>query len=230
MFIHLSDTATCCSLNLTSDQITWADLLVPIGGDGTFLMAAGRASPVLAGHNRCTPVVGFNSDPVRSEGRLMLPKQYSHDPRAAVRKILEVIYAIRIRAPEHARLTQAQLRTFTGRLQVGAAIAPPHHAAGREWRPVVGHRSVRAAPAAAAGQRGTAAAATRRRRAHALRRQDAQGAAVYGAERGVYRRDDGGACVASAHQQGRRADRHEDEEQRPVRQHRHRLDVLADEY
>lgn len=81
-----------CSLNLTADQIQWADLLVPIGGDGTFLMAAGRASPVLAGHSRCTPVVGFNSDPVRSEGRLMLPKQFSHDPRAAVRKIIEVIY------------------------------------------------------------------------------------------------------------------------------------------
>lgn len=90
----------CCSLNLTADQIRWADMLVPIGGDGTFLMAAGRASPVLActgGHRRCTPVVGFNSDPVRSEGRLMLPKQFSHDPRAAVRKIIEVIYTPRNR-------------------------------------------------------------------------------------------------------------------------------------
>lgn len=65
-------------------------MLVPIGGDGTFLMAAGRASPLLADASR-TPVVGFNSDPVRSEGRLMLPKQFSHDPRAAVRKIIEVI-------------------------------------------------------------------------------------------------------------------------------------------
>lgn len=82
-------------LNLTAEQIKWADMLVPIGGDGTFLMAAGRASPMLAAPSQ-TPIVGFNSDPVRSEGRLMLPKQFSHDPRAAVRKIIDVKYSIHI--------------------------------------------------------------------------------------------------------------------------------------
>lgn len=64
-------------------------MLVPIGGDGTFLMTAGRASPLFP--ELCnTPVVGFNSDPSRSEGMLMLPKQYSNDPREAVRKIINV--------------------------------------------------------------------------------------------------------------------------------------------
>lgn len=64
-------------------------MLVPIGGDGTFLMAAGRASPLFPDLSE-TPVVGFNSDPDRSEGRLMLPKQYSHDPKEAIRKIKKV--------------------------------------------------------------------------------------------------------------------------------------------
>lgn len=66
-------------------------MLVPIGGDGTFLMTAGRASPLLP-ELQNTPVVGFNSDPNRSEGMLMLPKQYSRDPKDAVQKIINVIY------------------------------------------------------------------------------------------------------------------------------------------
>lgn len=68
-------------------MIHWADLLVPIGGDGTFLMAAGRASPIFTECGK-TPIVGFNSDPKRSEGQLMLPSQYSDDPDMAVEKIV----------------------------------------------------------------------------------------------------------------------------------------------
>lgn len=64
-------------------------MLVPIGGDGTFLMTAGRSSPLLPEFPK-TPVVGFNSDPERSEGRLMLPKHYSQDPKEAVRKMKNV--------------------------------------------------------------------------------------------------------------------------------------------
>lgn len=60
---------------------------MPIGGDGTFLLAAGRASPIGSIQK---PIVGFNSDPVRSEGRLMLAKEYSFDPRKAVQKLLSV--------------------------------------------------------------------------------------------------------------------------------------------
>lgn len=74
---------------LTKEHIKWADILVPVGGDGTFLMTAGRASvfnPIFSK----TPVVGFNSDPLRSEGRLMLPKKYSYDPEEAIRRIVEV--------------------------------------------------------------------------------------------------------------------------------------------
>ena len=60
-------------LILTKEHIKWADILVPVGGDGTFLMTAGRAS-VFNPTVTKTPLVGFNSDPLRSEGRLMLPK------------------------------------------------------------------------------------------------------------------------------------------------------------
>lgn len=76
-------------LSLTQEHIKWADILVPVGGDGTFLMTAGRASVFNPKFSK-TPVVGFNSDPLRSEGRLMLPKKYSYDPEEAIRRIVEV--------------------------------------------------------------------------------------------------------------------------------------------
>lgn len=65
----------------------WADIVVPIGGDGTFLLAASRACPLF--YNK-KPVIGFNSDPDRSEGRLMLPKEYSSEPKEAVQKLINV--------------------------------------------------------------------------------------------------------------------------------------------
>lgn len=68
----------------------WADLIVPVGGDGTFLLAAGRASPLFAQSQQKTPIVGFNSDPQRSEGRLMLPKHYTENTADAVTKIKSV--------------------------------------------------------------------------------------------------------------------------------------------
>ncbi|XP_011292046.1 NAD kinase 2, mitochondrial isoform X1 [Musca domestica] len=73
--------------SLSKDIMRWADVIVPIGGDGTFLLAAGRASPLFAQSQQKTPIVGFNSDPQRSEGRLMLPKHYSENPADAVAKI-----------------------------------------------------------------------------------------------------------------------------------------------
>lgn len=69
----------------------WADIVVPIGGDGTFLLTASRACPLLANDK---PIVGFNSDPIRSEGRLLLPKHYTDEPNEAVRKLMQVIYPI----------------------------------------------------------------------------------------------------------------------------------------
>lgn len=59
-------------------------------------MTAGRASVFNPKFSK-TPVVGFNSDPLRSEGRLMLPKKYSYDPEEAVRRIVEVSYPPRQR-------------------------------------------------------------------------------------------------------------------------------------
>lgn len=61
--------------------------MVPIGGDGTFLLTASRACPLF--YNK-KPVIGFNSDPDRSEGRLMLPKEYSSEPKEAVQKLINV--------------------------------------------------------------------------------------------------------------------------------------------
>jgi len=57
---------------------------VTTGGDGTFLMAACRIQ------DREKPVIGFNTDPTRSEGYLCLPKKYSINIREAVRKLFEV--------------------------------------------------------------------------------------------------------------------------------------------
>jgi len=60
------------------EVIKWADLIVTTGGDGTFLMAA---SKVL---DRGKPVVGFNTDPARSEGHLCLPNHFSDHVARAV--------------------------------------------------------------------------------------------------------------------------------------------------
>lgn len=55
-----------------------------MGGDGTFLLAASRIP------NRSKAVVGFNSDPSRSEGHLCLPKKYSDNVELALDKLLNV--------------------------------------------------------------------------------------------------------------------------------------------
>ncbi|KAH8401006.1 hypothetical protein KR009_002373, partial [Drosophila setifemur] len=73
--------------SLSKDVMRWADVIVPVGGDGTFLLSAGRASPLFALSQQKTPIVGFNSDPLHSEGRLMLPKHYSENPADAVSRI-----------------------------------------------------------------------------------------------------------------------------------------------
>ncbi|XP_017839333.1 NAD kinase 2, mitochondrial isoform X4 [Drosophila busckii] len=75
------------SSTLSKDVMSWADVIVPVGGDGTFLLSANRASPLFALSQQKTPIVGFNSDPKHSEGRLMLPKHYTEDPADAVARI-----------------------------------------------------------------------------------------------------------------------------------------------
>lgn len=75
-------------LTINNTLLRWADMIVPVGGDGTFLLAAGRASPFILDRPQKMPVVGFNSDPTRSEGRLMLPKKYSSNVEGAVEQIV----------------------------------------------------------------------------------------------------------------------------------------------
>lgn len=66
-------------------NIEWADAIVTTGGDGTFLLAA---SGVL---ERNKPLIGFNSDPMRSKGQLCLPQKYSVDVKEAIDKLLKVV-------------------------------------------------------------------------------------------------------------------------------------------
>lgn len=77
-----------CRLSINREAIDWADIIVPVGGDGTFLLAASRAGSIYANGNNRKPVVGFNSDPEGSEGRLMLPKQYSSQIDTAIKRIM----------------------------------------------------------------------------------------------------------------------------------------------
>lgn len=78
-----------CRLSINREAIDWADIIVPIGGDGTFLLAASRAGSIYANGRNKKPVVGFNSDPMSSEGRLMLPKQHSSHIDRAIKAILK---------------------------------------------------------------------------------------------------------------------------------------------
>ena len=57
--------------NLDQPNFAWADLVLPIGGDGTFLLASN-----LIFDNR-KPIMGINSHPEKSEGFLMLPPKYT---------------------------------------------------------------------------------------------------------------------------------------------------------
>ena len=66
----------------TDDIVAWSDIIVTTGGDGTFLMGASKI------FDKSKPVIGFNTDPTRSEGHLCLPKHYSYNIREAVDMLL----------------------------------------------------------------------------------------------------------------------------------------------
>lgn len=70
---------------LTYDEelINWCDVVIPCGGDGTFLLAASRVN------NDKKPVIGFNSAPDKSVGRLCLPKWCSLDIKRALKTLQE---------------------------------------------------------------------------------------------------------------------------------------------
>lgn len=77
-------TGFCSRINYTRNKVNWADVIVPIGGDGTFLLAASKVM------DNTKPVIGFNSDPTRSEGFLCLPKRYSENVDEAVKRLKTV--------------------------------------------------------------------------------------------------------------------------------------------
>ncbi|XP_050316092.1 NAD kinase 2, mitochondrial isoform X2 [Anthonomus grandis grandis] len=65
----------------TADDVVKSDIIIPIGGDGTFLLAASMVN------NNEKPVIGLNSDPNRSEGYLCLPKKYSTNIREVIERL-----------------------------------------------------------------------------------------------------------------------------------------------
>lgn len=67
----------------TDKQIQWADAILTLGGDGTFLQAANKIQ------ERNTLLIGFNSMPESSTGHLCLPKYYSQNLKEAISKIKE---------------------------------------------------------------------------------------------------------------------------------------------
>ena len=73
------------------EVVTWADMIVTTGGDGTFLMGA---SKIL---NRGKPVIGINTDPTRSEGHLCLPKHYSFNIKVENLWILSLLFNLCVR-------------------------------------------------------------------------------------------------------------------------------------
>ncbi|XP_013183546.1 NAD kinase 2, mitochondrial [Amyelois transitella] len=70
-------------LTYNEELINWCDVVVPCGGDGTFLLAASRVRD----HNK--PVIGFNSAPHKSVGRLCLPTWCSNDVKGALHALKE---------------------------------------------------------------------------------------------------------------------------------------------
>jgi len=75
------ETKTIYRFDCNETNINWADVLITTGGDGTFLLGASRI------HSPNKPIIGFNSDPTRSEGYLCLPKKYSLEIKDAFNKL-----------------------------------------------------------------------------------------------------------------------------------------------
>lgn len=60
-------------MNLNQSHFAWADLILPIGGDGTFLLA----SNLILDNKK--PIMGINSYPEKSVGYLMLSAKYTRN-------------------------------------------------------------------------------------------------------------------------------------------------------
>ncbi|XP_011692743.1 PREDICTED: NAD kinase 2, mitochondrial isoform X2 [Wasmannia auropunctata] len=81
--------------NLDHSLFTWADLVLPVGGDGTFLLASNLI------FNDKKPVMGINSYPQKSEGYLLLPAKYTN----AIPEIFE-----KLRAGHYSILMRRRIR------------------------------------------------------------------------------------------------------------------------
>jgi len=82
---HDIETKVVTRFDYNEANIDWADVVVTAGGDGTFLLGASRIM------DPTKTLIGFNSDPTRSEGYLCLPKKYSNNVSDAIDKLLKVL-------------------------------------------------------------------------------------------------------------------------------------------
>lgn len=67
--------------NVDCESIQWADLIIPVGGDGTFLLTSNLIV------NSDKPILGINSNPEYSEGFLMLPNKYTNNMHEVFEKL-----------------------------------------------------------------------------------------------------------------------------------------------
>ena len=81
---HNIETKIVNRFDYNESNINWADMIVTTGGDGTFLLGASRVN------DPNKTIIGFNSDPTRSEGYLCFPKKYSHNVAEAIHKMRKV--------------------------------------------------------------------------------------------------------------------------------------------
>ncbi|XP_043288662.1 NAD kinase 2, mitochondrial isoform X2 [Venturia canescens] len=68
-------------LSIDQASFDWADMILAIGGDGTFLLGANLV------YDNSKPILGINSDPSTSEGYLMLSPNYTYQ----IPKIFEML-------------------------------------------------------------------------------------------------------------------------------------------
>lgn len=68
-------------LSIDQASFDWADMILVIGGDGTFLLGANLV------YDNSKPILGINSDPSTSEGYLMLSPKYTRQ----IPKIFEML-------------------------------------------------------------------------------------------------------------------------------------------
>lgn len=76
---------------LDQSHFAWADLVLPIGGDGTFLLASN-----LIFDNK-KPIMGINSYPEKSEGYLLLSEKYTKNIQEIFERLKAGHYSILMR-------------------------------------------------------------------------------------------------------------------------------------